>query len=108
MKRSRTTTDRGFTLIEIMVAIVIVGIISTVVTFSMRGLLSNSSKKTCTVEVHKVNTAIQAYYSENKVWITTLTLSSLVPDYLTAAPSASSPSGAGTVDAAHTYKGSKC
>ena len=108
MNRRRTATHEGFTLIEIIVAIAIVGILSTVVTFSIRGLLSNSSTKNCTVEVHKVNTAIQAYYSENKVWITTQTLSSLVPDYLTTAPSASTPSGAGTVDAAHTYKGSKC
>jgi general secretion pathway protein G len=98
--------DRGYTLVELLVVIVLMGILVTVSVFAIGGLGQDSGKKACQLEVKSVNTAINAYYSENKVWIdgSTLSLLLLVPGYLDQAPSASGPSGAGSIDSSNVYK----
>jgi prepilin-type N-terminal cleavage/methylation domain-containing protein len=105
-RRNDLGDDRGYTLVELLVVIVLIGILVTVSVFAIGGLGKDGGKKACQLEVKSVNTAINAYYSENKVWIdgSALPLSLLVPGYLDQAPSASGPSGRGTIDSSHVYR----
>lgn len=96
------------TLIEIFITVVILSLVATAGVFASRGLLEGGDESACEIEVREVNAALRAYYSDTRVWLTTATLSSLVPDYLDEAPSAAGDSGAGTVGADRLYRGEKC
>ena len=100
--------DRGMTLLEVLMVLVVLAVVSTAGFFAVRGLSDDAQTSSCEIEVKQINAAIRAYYSENKVWIKTATLSALVPDYIDVAPSASGSSGAGTVGGDRIYRSTKC
>ena len=56
---------KGFTLIELLVVIVILGVLGSVVVFSVRGVTNDSKVNSCKVEKRTLNTAIEAYYAKN-------------------------------------------
>lgn len=108
MNLHRTTSprrdDRGVSLIELLIVIAVMGILAAAATLTVRGFSDSSNTDACATEVAEVNTAIRAYYSEHKVWVTTETMDLLVPDLLEAVPSDGSPSGAGTIGTDHQYE----
>lgn len=53
----------GFTLVELMVVIVIIGLLAGVVTFSVRGYLITSKQNIAKMEISKVVQALETYYT---------------------------------------------
>jgi len=104
----RRRDDRGVSLVEMLIVIAVMGILAAAASLTFRGFVDNSNLKACQTEVAEVNTAIRAYYSEHQVWVTTETMSRLVPDLLEEVPSASTPSGGGTITADHTFEAAQC
>ncbi len=57
--------QRGFTLVELLVVIVILGVLAAVVVFAVGGITNTSKSSACQIEVRTINTATQAYYANN-------------------------------------------
>jgi prepilin-type N-terminal cleavage/methylation domain-containing protein len=55
--------ERGFTLVELLVVIVILGILAAVVVFAVGGITNKGKTSACTIEVRTINTALQANYA---------------------------------------------
>jgi len=68
--RKQQSSDAGFTLVELLIVIVILGVLSSVVVFSVRGINNNSSQAACQSDVSTVNSALEAYYAQNKAYPT--------------------------------------
>jgi general secretion pathway protein G len=58
--------DKGFTLVELLIVIVILGILATVTVFAVRGITDRGQENACDVELRTVQTAIEAYYADNQ------------------------------------------
>lgn len=61
---SRRRNDDGFTLIELLMVIIILGILATIVVFSVRGITNKAEKNACLTERSTVETAVEARYAE--------------------------------------------
>jgi prepilin-type N-terminal cleavage/methylation domain-containing protein len=57
--------ERGFTLVELLIVVVILGILAAVVVFAVGNLSENAQEKACATEQKTVETAIQAYMVQN-------------------------------------------
>ena len=57
--------DKGFTLVELLIVIVILGILATVTVFAVRGITTQGQENACDVEARTLSTAIEAYYAVN-------------------------------------------
>lgn len=60
--------DEGFTLVELLIVIVILGILATVVVFAVQGITDTGQENACDVGLRTVQTAVEAYYAENQAW----------------------------------------
>lgn len=58
--------DKGFTLVELLIVVVILGILATVVVFSVRGITSEAETAGCDADERTLQTAIEAYAAENE------------------------------------------
>ena len=56
--------DRGFTLVELLIVIVILGILATVTVFAVRGITDKGQENSCKVERRTIETAIEAYFAD--------------------------------------------
>jgi prepilin-type N-terminal cleavage/methylation domain-containing protein len=57
--------DRGFTLVEILIVIVILGILSTVVVFSVRGITDRGDDSANQADERTLISAQEAYFAQN-------------------------------------------
>ncbi|MFK8025159.1 MAG: type II secretion system protein [Ilumatobacter sp.] len=57
--------DKGFTLVELLIVIVILGILATVTVFAVSGVTSEANENACGIEQKNIETAIAAYNAEN-------------------------------------------
>ncbi|WP_394937160.1 competence type IV pilus major pilin ComGC [uncultured Ilumatobacter sp.] len=57
--------DKGFTLVELLIVIVILGILATVTVFAVRGITTDAQANACNAEIKTVQTAAQAYFASN-------------------------------------------
>ena len=60
MKKS----DEGFTLIELLIVIVILGILATVVVFSVRGITDDGRENACETDERTLEVAVEAYFAQ--------------------------------------------
>ena len=55
--------DQGFTLVELLIVIVILGILATIVVFAVRGITDEGQKSSCKATAKTYEVAIEAYYA---------------------------------------------
>ena len=58
--------DKGFTLVELLIVIVILGILATVTVFAVRGITDSGQKNSCAVDNRTLTTSIEAFYAQNQ------------------------------------------
>ncbi len=56
--------DRGFTLVELLIVIVILGILATVTVFAVRGITDRGKTATCQADKKTLETAVEAYWAQ--------------------------------------------
>ena len=59
------TQDKGFTLVELLIVIVILGILATVTVFAVRGITDQGKASTCKADKKTLETAVEAWYAQN-------------------------------------------
>lgn len=55
--------DRGFTLVELLIVIVILGILATVTVFAVRGIADKGQDSACAADQKVLETAVETYYA---------------------------------------------
>jgi general secretion pathway protein G len=55
--------DEGFTLVELLIVIVILGILAAVVVFAVSGITNNAEENACETELRTVQTGVEAYFA---------------------------------------------
>jgi prepilin-type N-terminal cleavage/methylation domain-containing protein len=66
---NRQSDSRGFTLVEILIVIVIIGILAVVVVFAVRGMADRGQTTACTSDARTINRAVEAYFAQNSVQV---------------------------------------
>ncbi len=56
--------DKGFTLVELLIVIVILGILATVTVFAVRGITDQGQTSACNADKKTMQTAVEAYYAQ--------------------------------------------
>jgi general secretion pathway protein G len=69
--KSRRYNQDGFTLIEIMVVILILGLLATIVVQSLRGAADKAKKTKAQADLAEIKTALDRYYLDNGFYPTT-------------------------------------
>ncbi len=69
--RSRVRTPQGFTLIEIMVVILILGLLATIVVQSLRGAADRARRTKAQADIAELKTALDRFYLDNGFYPTT-------------------------------------
>ena len=62
--------EKGFTLVELLVVIVILGILAAIVVFSVRGVGDKGKVSACNTDANMLITANEANFAQNGVWAT--------------------------------------
>jgi general secretion pathway protein G len=57
--------DKGFTLVELLIVIVILGILATVTVFAVRGITDQGKTSACQADKKTLETAVEAYFAQN-------------------------------------------
>ncbi|GBC93506.1 Type II secretion system protein G [bacterium HR15] len=85
--RNRTASRRGFTLLEIMVVIFILGILVTIAVPSWMNARARAQARTCSANLRQIHQAKEQYALVNRLANgTPVQMSDLVPQYLQAEP----------------------
>ncbi|HKM53331.1 MAG TPA: type II secretion system major pseudopilin GspG [Isosphaeraceae bacterium] len=69
--QDRRKNQAGFTLIEIMVVILILGLLATIVVQSLRGATDKAKRTKAMADIHEIQTALDRYYLDNGFYPTT-------------------------------------
>ena len=75
--------DKGFTLVELLIVIVILGILATVTVFAVKGMTDKAKVNTCAADRKAMEVAVEGYYAQNGSYAATG--GGLVPTFLRAA-----------------------
>ena len=68
MKINKETTqarrDQGFTLVELLIVVVILGILATVTVFAVRGITDKGQESACDTDMRVMETAVETWYAD--------------------------------------------
>jgi len=56
--------DKGFTLVELLIVIVILGILATITVFAVRGITDQGQTSACAADQKTLQTASEAYFAQ--------------------------------------------
>ena len=56
--------DKGFTLVELLIVIVILGILATVTVFAVRGITDRGQENACAADLRTLETSVEAFYAQ--------------------------------------------
>ncbi len=70
--------DAGFSLVELLIVIVVLGVLATVVAFSVRGISDRGETTSCNEDQRIMQTAVEAYFAQTGS-VTIATSSPAVP-----------------------------
>lgn len=84
MREHRLGADNGFTLVELLIVIVILGILSGIVVFAVSGISDKADTASCKTNEATIQAAAEAYYLDNGTYPGGV--GDLVPTYLKKAP----------------------
>lgn len=75
--------DRGFTLVELLIVIVILGILATVTVFAVKGMTDKAKTNTCAADRKAMEVAVEGFYADTGAYAANG--AALVPSFLRAA-----------------------
>jgi general secretion pathway protein G len=84
--RAAAGEESGFTLVELLIVIAIMGVLAGVVVFSVAGISDSSQTSACKAEASTVKSAEEAYYVKNKAYGTASDLTTAPNKLLGATP----------------------
>jgi prepilin-type N-terminal cleavage/methylation domain-containing protein len=62
----------GFTLVELLIVIVILGILAGIVVFAVNGITDRGIKSACKTDAQTVQVASESYYAQHSTWATAI------------------------------------
>lgn len=65
VEETSSKRDKGFTLVELLIVIVILGILATVTVFAVRGITDKGQKSACAADKKTLEVAVEAYFAQN-------------------------------------------
>ena len=74
--------NKGFTLVELLIVVVILGIVATVTVFAVKGMTDKAKTNTCAADRKAVEVAVETYHANTGAYA--LTEADLVPSFLRA------------------------
>ena len=93
----KNVLERGFTLVELLIVIVILGILAGIVVFAVGNLTSNAKTNACGTEKSTISTALEAYKANTGAYPADGPAAVKAMDYLTGSNGAVVPAGVGTL-----------
>jgi general secretion pathway protein G len=66
--RQKAREEGGFTLVELLIVIIIIGILAGVVVFAVQGITDRGQDNACAADERAVEAAVEAYYADNNAY----------------------------------------
>ncbi len=63
-ERMQARRDKGFTLVELLIVVVILGILATVTVFAVRGITDKGQESACDTDMRVMETAVETWYAD--------------------------------------------
>lgn len=63
LESTKEKSDGGFTLIELLIVIMIVGVLATIVVFSVRGVTDDAQSVACDADARALATSVEGYFA---------------------------------------------
>ncbi|MCU1398125.1 MAG: hypothetical protein JWN62_1234 [Acidimicrobiales bacterium] len=64
IEETSSKKDKGFTLVELLIVIVILGILATVTVFAVRGITDKGTTSACAADKNTLATAAESYFAQ--------------------------------------------